>query len=115
MKAVLNSYRQSPRKVRLVADLVRGKKVEAAIVALQFADKKAAEVISKLLKSAVDNAKTNFNLEKESLVVKEITVNNGSTLKRRRPRARGSAFPINKRTSHISIVLESKEVKKLSK
>jgi large subunit ribosomal protein L22 len=108
MKAVLNTYRQSPRKVRLIADLIRGKKVDFAMNTLKFTDKTAAGVIEKLLKSAVDNAKTNFNIEKENLVIKEITVNQGATLKRRRPRARGSAFPINKRTSHISVVLESK-------
>jgi len=101
-------YRQSPRKVRLLADLVRGKKVEKAATILQFADKKAADAVIKLLNSAVANAKQNFNVEKENLVVKEITVNAGQTMKRRRPRARGSAFPINKRTSHISLVLESK-------
>jgi len=111
MKAILNNYRQSPRKVRLLADLVRGKKVAAAEVALKFADKKAGAVMAKLLKSAVDNAKTNFNLEKEGLFIKEITVNKGVTLKRRRPRARGSAFPINKRSSHISLTLEAKESK----
>ncbi len=111
MKAVLKNYRQSPRKVRLLADLIRGKKVDNAMSTLKFADKKAAEVFSKLLKSAVDNAKTNFNVESTNLVVKEVTVNAGATLKRRRPRARGSAFPINKRTSHISLTLESKEQK----
>jgi large subunit ribosomal protein L22 len=108
MKAFLKTYRQSPRKVRLLADLIRGKKVEKATTLLKFADKKAADAVGKLLKSAVDNAKTNFNIEKENLTVKEVTVNAGPTLKRRRPRARGSAFPINKRTSHIALVLESK-------
>lgn len=108
MKAYLDSYRHSPRKVRLLADLVRGKKVEKATTLLKFADKKAADAVGKLLDSAVANAKNNFNIEKEQLIVKDITVNAGQTLKRRRPRARGSAFPINKRTSHIAIVLESK-------
>ncbi len=108
MKAYLDSYRQSPRKVRLLADLVRGKKVDKAATLLQFADKKAADAVVKLLNSAVANAKNNFNIEKDNLIVKDIVVNAGKTLKRRRPRARGSAFPINKRTSHISIVLESK-------
>jgi len=112
MKAVLKTYRQSPRKVRLLADLVRGKKVEQAMNLLTVTDKKAADVVNKLIKSAADNAKTNFNIEKDTLVIKEITVNQGATLKRRRPRARGSAFPINKRTSHISVTLESKESSK---
>ena len=109
MKAYLDTYRQSPRKVRLLADLIRGKKVEKATTLLKFADKKAADAVGKLLNSAVANAKNNFNIEKDNLIVKDITVNAGQTLKRRRPRARGSAFPINKRTSHIAIVLESKE------
>ena len=112
MKANLKSYRQSPRKVRLLADLIRGKKVESATTLLKFADKKAADAVGKLLKSAIDNAKNNFNIESDTLFVKEVTVNAGATLKRRRPRARGSAFPINKRTSHISLTLEAKAAKK---
>jgi large subunit ribosomal protein L22 len=104
MKAALNTYRQSPRKVRLVADLVRGKDVKSAFVALQFANKKAAEEITKLLKSAVANAKGQ-DKDENDLIIKEIQVNKGATLKRIMPRARGSASRINKRTSHIHIVL----------
>jgi len=112
MKAYLDTYRQSPRKVRLLADLIRGKGVIEAKHALMFADKRAAPIVSKLLASAISNAKQNFAVEAEGLFVKEVTVNKGVTLKRSMPRARGSAFPINKRTSHISIVLGLAEEKK---
>ncbi len=108
--AQLNNYRQSPRKVRLVADLVRGKKVEQAISALQFADKKAALPIEKLLRSALSNAK-NLNLETENLVVKSVTVNSGKILYRSLPMARGRAFRMRKRTSKVVVVLGEKAVK----
>jgi large subunit ribosomal protein L22 len=108
--AQLNNYRQSPRKVRLVADLVRGKKVEQAISALQFADKKAALPIEKLLRSALSNAK-NLNLDSENLVVKSVTVNSGKILYRSLPMARGRAFRMRKRTSKVVVVLGEKTVK----
>jgi len=110
MKAILKTYRQSPRKVRLLADLVRGKKVQDAKNVLMFADKRAAPIFMKLLDSAVANAKQNFSIEADVLFIKEATVNAGVTLKRSMPRARGSAFPINKRTSHITIVLDTKQL-----
>ena len=107
-KAQLNNYRQSPRKVRLVADLVRGKKVTEAIVTLSFMPKRSALPLQKLLASALANAKGN-SLPVENLVVKEIKVDAGATLYRRRPRSRGMSNPIRKRTSHVSVVLaESK-------
>ena len=105
MKATLQTYRQSPRKVRLLADLIRGKKVSDALVRLQFADKRGAPIVAKLLKSAVANASNLANAGAENLFVKEISVNQGVTMKRSMPRARGSASRINKRTSHINIVL----------
>ncbi|HEY4512177.1 MAG TPA: 50S ribosomal protein L22 [Candidatus Paceibacterota bacterium] len=101
MKATLSTYRQSPRKVRLLASLVKGKIVNVALQRLQFADKRAAPAVLKLLKSALANSGTTA----ESLFVKDITVNQGVTMKRSMPRARGSASRINKRTSHIKIVL----------
>jgi large subunit ribosomal protein L22 len=104
MKAILKNYRQSPRKVRLVADAVRGKKVADAITTLRFMPKKAAEPVKKLIESAFANAK-NSSVATESLIVKEISVNEGPTLKRTMPRARGSANLIRKRTSLISVVL----------
>ena len=105
MKANLKNYRQSPRKVRLVADLVRGKSVEAALSELQFLPKRASEVMIKLISSAVANAENNFKVSADTLVVKEISVDQGVTLKRYRPRARGVAKRINKRTSNITLAL----------
>ncbi len=109
--ASLNNYRQSPRKVRLVAALVRGKTVDQALVMLENVTKRATGPLQTLIASAVANAKHNFNIEKDSLVVKELRVDGGVILKRRMPRARGSAYPINKRTSHVSLVLAPKLVK----
>ncbi len=108
--AQLNNYRQSPRKVRLVANLIRGKSVDNALSALQFVDKKAALPIEKLLKSAISNAK-NLDLNIETLVIKEMSVNGGKILYRSMPQARGRAFTIRKRTSHIVIVLGEKAEK----
>jgi len=103
-KAQLNNYRQSPRKVRLVADTVRGKKVEEAVTLLSFVPKRSALPIQRLLESALANAK-NLSLSSENLIIKEIRVDAGSTLHRSRPRSRGMANPIRKRTSHISVTL----------
>jgi large subunit ribosomal protein L22 len=115
MKSYLKNYRQSPRKVRLAADLVRGKKVSRAIQDLTFATKRTSDPLIKLIKSAVANAKNNFNANEDNLIIKEIQVNKGIVLKRLMPRARGSASRINKRTSHISITLEEKTENKKSK
>lgn len=104
MKAVLKNYRQSPRKVRLLADLVRGKKVKAALSALQFADKKAAEPFAKVVRSAEANAKQ-AGVDVSKLIIKKVTVNKGTVIKRFMPRARGSASAINKRNSHITVEL----------
>ncbi len=106
--ATLKTYRQSPRKVRLVIDAIRGKKASDALTILQFADKRAAGPVEKLLRSALANAK-DIGLKEEGLVLSEVSVNGGPILYRRRPRARGSASPIRKRTSHITIILSEKE------
>ncbi len=111
MKASLKNYRQSPRKVRLVADLVRGKDVSRALVELKFLPKRASEVITKLIKSAKANAENNFKVSPEKLFIKEIRVDKGITLKRYRPRARGVAKRINKRTANIALTLGVKEDK----
>jgi large subunit ribosomal protein L22 len=111
MKAILKNYRQSPRKVRLVAKAVRGKSASQAAMILDFMPKRAADPIKKLIDSAVANARVNNGLAIEDLVVKNIEINQGVTLKRYRPRARGSAYRINKRTSHIVVTLESKKDK----
>lgn len=110
--ASLTNYRQSPRKVRSVANLVRGKSVESALNTLNFLSKKAADPLYNLLLSAVANAKNNFNIEKEGLIIKELRVDAGQTMKRRMPRARGNSYPINKRNSHVKLVLDVKPVKK---
>jgi len=104
--AKLNNYRASPRKTRIVADLIKGKKVKDAIVQLDFLTKKSANPIVKLLKSAISNARNDFKAANENnLTVKTITVNAGPVLKRSRPRSRGMANQILKRTSRITIVL----------
>lgn len=108
MKAYLKNYRMSPRKVRLVTDAVKGKNVNQVDVELSFMPKKAARIIRTLIRSAAHNAKNNGGLDMDSLMVKSIEVNQGVTLKRWRARARGSAAPINKRTSNISVVLSEK-------
>jgi large subunit ribosomal protein L22 len=109
--AKLSDYRQSPRKVRLVAGLIRGKKVESALDILQVTVKRASDPMISLLNSAVANATNNFNLNKDDLYVKSLTVDGGAILYRRMPRARGVAYPIRKRTSHINLTLTVKEAK----
>ena len=111
MKAVLRSYRQSPRKVGLVADLIRGKNVMQARAILRSLNKRAAAPIEKLLASAVSNAKVNNSVGEENLFVKRIEVGKGKTMKRFRPVAFGRAHPIHKHMSHVSIVLEEKAPK----
>jgi large subunit ribosomal protein L22 len=110
MKAILSNYRQSPRKVGLVAGLIRGKSVAQARIALKFANKRASLPVAKLLESAVANAKNAGVSNVESLKIQEIQVNKGRVLKRSLPRARGSASRLNKRSSHVSIILSEKGV-----
>ncbi len=105
--AQLNDYRQSPRKVRVVADALRGKKISEAEARLQVIVKRASTPLNKLLQSAVANAK-NVGLDINDLYVKSIEVNGGQVLHRRRPVSRGSAHPIKKRTSKVKIVLGEK-------
>jgi len=105
--ARLNDYRQSPRKVRLAANLVKGKKVEDAKNTLNFLVKRASKPLADLLDSAIANAKANFNIDADKLFVKEFKVDGGAVLKRRMPRARGMAYPIKKRTSHVFIELDT--------
>ena len=107
MKAFVKNYRQSPRKVRLLADLVRGKQVTKAVSLLTFADKRAGTAFIKVLQSAIHNAKVQGKKE-SALFVQKVTVDKGQTLKRSMPRARGSASLIRKHSSHISIQLAEK-------
>jgi large subunit ribosomal protein L22 len=104
MKAILKNYRQSPRKVRLLADLVRGKKVAVALATLKFADKRAAGPFAKVIESAMANA-TQAGKDATTLKVAKVMVQKGVVAKRFMPRARGSASRINKRSSHIVVEL----------
>ena len=105
-RAILRYARISSRKVKIVADLIRGKKVEEALAIVKFTPKASSEVLEKLLKSAIANAENNHGMNRGNLVVSEIYANQGPTLKRIRPAAKGSAVRIRKRTCHITIVLK---------
>jgi len=123
VRAKLNYLRIAPRKIRLVADLIRGKKVEEAQTILSFTTKKAADSLLKLLKSAIANAKHDFQLEEANLFISNILVDEGPKYKRWRARAKGVAYEIQKKTSHITLVLDEitqkipriKKIKKLKK
>ena len=104
-RAELKYARISSRKVKIVADLIRGKKVDEALAIVKFTPKASSEILEKLLKSAIANAENNHGMNRGNLVVSEIYANQGPTLKRIRPAAKGSAVRIRKRTSHITIVL----------
>ena len=106
MKAFLKNYRQAPRKVRLVADHVRGKRVDAALADLSVMSQKAAPVLYKLVSSALANAKQeNSSIEADQLMVKTITVDKGLTYTRYMPRAFGRATPIHRECSHVRVEL----------
>lgn len=119
VNAKLDNLRKSPRKVRLVADLLRGLEVAKAESQLKFLMKGSAPHFEKILKSAVANAENNFGLDKDNLYIKDVIVNEGGKLKRWLPRAHGRASLILKRTSHIEIILaeivEGKGRKKVTK
>ena len=104
--ATLKYARISSRKVKIVADLVRGKKVDEALAIIKFTPKASSEVLEKLLKSAIANAENNHGMNRGNLIVSEIYANQGPTLKRIRPAAKGSAVRIRKRTSHVTIVVK---------
>ncbi|MBD1372358.1 50S ribosomal protein L22 [Hazenella sp. IB182357] len=107
-KAVARNVRIAPRKVRLVIDLIRGKSTEEALAILRFTPRAASPVIEKALLSAIANAGHNHELDVNNLVVKEAYANEGATMKRFIPRAMGRASRINKRTSHITVVVAEK-------
>ncbi len=104
-KAVLKYARISSRKVKIVADLIRGKQVDEALAIIKFTPKASSEILEKLLKSAIANAENNHGMNRGNLIVSEIYANQGPTLKRIRPAAKGSAVRIRKRTSHVTIKL----------
>ena len=108
-KAIARYVRVSPRKARVVVDLVRGKSVPQAQEVLAFTNRGIAETVEKVLNSAVANAENLHHVRPEALYVKECYVDEGPTLKRIRPRAKGSASRINKRTAHITIVVATRE------
>ncbi len=101
--------RIAPRKVKIVLDLIRNKPAEEAMAILKFTPKAACEPVAKLLKSAMANAENNYDMDVTRLYVAECSVSQGPTLKRIRPRAHGRAFRINKKTSHINLVLKEME------
>lgn len=107
-KAVARNIRIAPRKARLVIDLIRGKSVEEALAILRFTPRAASPIIEKVLSSAVANAEHNYNMDSSSLVVEKAFVDEGPTMKRYLPRAQGRASRINKRTSHITVVVSEK-------
>ncbi|ASF37739.1 MULTISPECIES: 50S ribosomal protein L22 [Halobacillus] len=108
-KAVAKTVRIAPRKARLVIDLIRGKEVGEALATLNLKQRGASPVVEKLLNSAIANAEHNYEMDPENLYVSEAFVNEGVTLKRFRPRAMGRASQINKRTSHITVVVSEKK------
>ena len=108
-RAIAKYIRISPRKVKIVIDLIRGKQVDQALAILMYTPKAAAPVVLKLLNSAIANAENNLQLNREDLYVAEVFANPGPTLKRYVARSRGSASPMLKRTSHITVVLDSKK------
>ena len=104
-KAVIRYTRMSPRKARIVANMIRGKDIDEAMAILRFQQRKAAKVMRKLLVSAIANAHTNNQLEVDNLVVKTVLVDGGPILKRWMPRAMGRANRMNRRTTHVTIVV----------
>ena len=107
-KAKLRHLRISPRKVRLIANLIKGLTVRQAEIQLKFSTKRSASSMLKLLKSAIANAENDGKASKENLFVSNVTVDKGPTLKRWRPRAMGRASSIMKRTSHVTLTLDQK-------
>ncbi|TDF91456.1 50S ribosomal protein L22 [Paenibacillus piri] len=107
-KSIARFVRIAPRKVQLVIDLIRGKQVGEAIAILRHTPKAASPIVEKVLNSAIANAEHNYSLDPNSLVISQAYVNQGPTMKRFRPRAMGRASRINKRTSHITLVVSEK-------
>ena len=106
--AYLYDVRIAPRKVQIVLDLIRGKDVEMAAAILKNTPKRGAEILEKLLKSAIANAENNFNMDVEKLYVSQVFATPGPILKRVMPRAQGRAYRINKRTSHVTLAVAEK-------
>lgn len=108
-KAVAKYIRISPRKMKFVCDMVRGKQVDEALAILKFHPSKGAKILEKVVKSAAANAENNFDLDRDKLYVSNAYANQGPTMKRWRPRAKGSAYKILKRSSHVGAVVKERE------
>ncbi|MBN2723651.1 MAG: 50S ribosomal protein L22 [Deltaproteobacteria bacterium] len=104
-RAILRNLRVAPRKMRILADMIRGKSIEEAMALLTFTPKSGAKILQKLVMSAVYNAENQGMDDSESLKIERIFVDDGPIMKWRRPRSRGRAFRINKRTSHITVIV----------
>ena len=115
IKAVNKNVRSSPRKISLVLNYIKGKKADIAIRDLEFTRKKIAKDVSKTVKSAISNAENNYQYDIDNLFVKEAYVGKSLVMKRYRPRAKGRASSIKKPFSRITIILEEKKEKKVSK
>jgi len=115
VKAINKNVRTSPRKLSLVCNFIKGKKVDLALRDLEFSRKKIAKEVSKTVKSAISNAENNYQFDIDNLIVKEAYVGKSLVMKRFRPRAKGRASPIKKPFSRITIVLEEKKIKKVNK
>jgi large subunit ribosomal protein L22 len=108
-KATAKYIRISPRKMKFICDMVRGKNVDEAMAILKFTPKKGARELEKVVKSATANAENNFDMNRDKLYVSKVSADQGPTLKRWRPRAKGAAYKILKRTSHINVTVEERE------
>ena len=111
IKAKSKWVKSSDRKLSRVIELIRGKSAREALTLLKFLPQKGARIVEKVLKSAMANAKNNFKLDENSLMVQEAYANKGVIMRRFQPRARGRAFPIKKKTSHVTVCLSSVEGK----
>jgi len=107
-RAIVRNVRMTPRKIKLICDLIRGKDVQTAMAILMQTPKAASEPLMKLLKSACANAENNFSMDPEKLVVTQVFATPGPILKRMMPRAQGRAYRINKRTSHVTLAVAEK-------
>ncbi len=115
VKAINKNVRTSPRKLALICNFIKGKKADKALRDLEFVRKKIAREVSKTVKSAISNAENNYQFDIDNLFVKEAYVGKSLVMKRYRPRAKGRASPIKKPFSRITVVLEEKKEKKVSK
>ncbi len=109
VRAIAKYVRVSPQKVRLILDMVRGKKVDEALAILRFTPSPTARVVAKVIRSASANAENNFQMSPSALRIAKIFADKGPTLKRYRPRARGRVSPILRRSAHITVVVEEEE------